>query len=42
MKKWDSTVDLKMGPTTAKSPVLTTEEEAIIVAFRKNTLFGRR
>jgi transposase-like protein len=39
-KKRASTVDQKTGPTTPKSSVLTTEEVAIIVAFRKHTLLA--
>lgn len=37
-KKRGSVVDLPTGPTTAKSTVLSIEEEAIIVAFRRHTL----
>lgn len=37
-KKRTSVADLPTGPKDAKSTVLTIEEEAIIVAFRKHTL----
>ena len=37
-KKRGSVVDLPTGPTEAKSTVLSIEEEAIIVAFRRHTL----
>ena len=37
-KKRSSTADLKTGPKEPKSTVLTIEEEAIIVAFRRHTL----
>ncbi|WP_096701735.1 IS481 family transposase [Magnetospirillum sp. 15-1] len=37
-KKRPSVSDLPMGPKEAKSTVLTVEEEAIIVAFRRHTL----
>jgi transposase-like protein len=37
-KKRTSTADQKTGPKAPKSTVLTVEEEAIIVAFRKHTL----
>ena len=37
-KKRDSVNDAPMGPKQPRSTVLTTEEEAIIVAFRKHTL----
>ena len=37
-RKRGSVVDLPTGPTDPKSTVLTIEEEAIIVAFRKHTL----
>ena len=37
-KKRPSVADLPTGPKDAKSTVLTIEEEAIIVAFRKHTL----
>jgi len=37
-KKRTSVVDLPTGPKDPHSPVLSTEEEAIIVAFRKHTL----
>ncbi len=37
-KKRSFTQDIKMGPKQPKSTVLTQEEEAIIIAFRKHTL----
>jgi transposase InsO family protein len=37
-RKRCSTADLKTGPTVPKSTVLSVEQEAIIVAFRKHTL----
>ena len=37
-KKRSSVSDLPTGPTDAKSSVLSVEEEAIIVAFRRHTL----
>lgn len=37
-KKRDTVVDLPMGPKEARSSVLTKEQEALIVAFRKHTL----
>ncbi len=37
-KKRTSTADLPTGPKEAKSTVLTVEQEAIIVAFRRHTL----
>jgi len=37
-KKREAVCDLPTGPKDAKSTVLTIEEEAIIVAFRKHTL----
>jgi transposase InsO family protein len=37
-RKRCSTVDLNTGPTTPRSTVLSVEQEAIIVAFRKHTL----
>ena len=37
-KKRTSVADLPTGPKDAKSTVLTLEEEAIIVAFRRHTL----
>jgi transposase InsO family protein len=37
-KKRESTVDRRTGPTVPRSTVLTVEQEAIIVAFRKHTL----
>jgi len=39
--KWrhrDNTVDVRPGPKDAHSTVLSIEEEAVIVAFRKHTL----
>jgi hypothetical protein len=33
-----SVADLPTGPKKARSPVLSVEEEAVIVAFRKDTL----
>jgi hypothetical protein len=39
--KWrrgDSTADLRTGPNVPKSTILSVEDEAIIVAFRKHTL----
>jgi hypothetical protein len=39
--KWktrESTVDRRTGPTVPRSTVLTVEQEAIVVAFRKHTL----
>ena len=41
MAKWrkrTSVADLPTGPKDAKSTVLSVDEEAIIVAFRKHTL----
>ena len=41
VQKWrkrSSTADAKMGPKEVRSSVLTAEEEAIIVAFRRHTL----
>src|SRR5215207_5099696 len=41
VQKWrkrTATADAKMGPTEPRSTVLTAEEEAIIVAFRRHTL----
>src|SRR5215213_9043782 len=41
VQKWrerSTTADAKMGPKVARSTVLTPEEEAIIVAFRRHTL----
>jgi transposase InsO family protein len=41
VQKWRkraTTVDAKMGPKEARSTVLTPEDEAIIVAFRRHTL----
>jgi transposase len=37
-KKRGSVVDLPTGPTEARSTVLSVEDEAIIVAFRRHTL----
>ena len=37
-KKSDSVADRKTGPKDAQSTVLSVEDEAIIVAFRKHTL----
>ncbi len=37
-KKRESTADRRTGPTVPRSTVLSVELEAIIVAFRKNTL----
>jgi hypothetical protein len=37
-KKRSSVSGLPTGPTDAKSSVLSTEDEAIIVAFRRHTL----
>ena len=37
-RKRCSTADLKTGPTVPKSTVLSVDQEAIIVAFRKHTL----
>src|SRR5476649_800458 len=37
-KRRTSVADMPTGPKTASSTVLTTEEEAVIVAFRKHTL----
>ncbi len=37
-KKRSSTADQKTGPTTPKSTVLSVEDEAVIVAFRRHTL----
>ena len=41
IQKWrnrETRADAKMGPTQARSTVLTAEEEAIVVAFRRHTL----
>jgi transposase InsO family protein len=41
VQKWrrrSTTADAKMGPKQARSTVLTPEEEAIVVAFRRHTL----
>ena len=41
VQKWrkrSTTADAKMGPKEARSTVLTPEEEAIVVAFRRHTL----
>lgn len=40
-KKRTSTADLRTGPKEPKSTVLSGEEEAIIVAFRRHTLLPR-
>ena len=37
-KKRESAVDRRTGPSAPKSTVLTVEQEAILVAFRKHTL----
>ena len=37
-RKRDSTADRRTGPRCPKSTVLSVEQEAIIVAFRKHTL----
>ena len=37
-KKRETTADAPMGPKEARSTVLTLEQEAIIVAFRRHTL----
>jgi transposase-like protein len=37
-KRRESTADRRTGPTVPKSTVLTVEQEAVIVAFRKHTL----
>ena len=37
-KKRESTADRRTGPTVPRSTVLTVEQEAIVVAFRKHTL----
>ena len=37
-KRRTSTADLATGPKVARSTVLSTEEEAVIVAFRRHTL----
>ena len=37
-RKRQTTADAKMGPKEARSTVLTPEEEAIVVAFRRHTL----
>src|SRR5271166_209216 len=39
-KKRASAADLKTGPKAPKSTVLTVEEEAIVVAFRRHTLLA--
>ena len=41
-KKRGSVADLKTGPKEAKSTVLSIEDEAIIVAFRRHTLQSSR
>ena len=41
VQKWrrrQTTADAAMGPKQARSPVLTLEQEAVIVAFRRHTL----
>src|SRR5215217_2901187 len=41
VQKWrkrQTTADLAMGPKEARSPTLTPEQEAVIVAFRRHTL----
>src|ERR671914_136930 len=41
VQKWrqrQTTADARMGPKGARSTVLTPEEEAIVVAFRRHTL----
>jgi transposase len=41
VQKWrqrTTTADARMGPTEPRSTVLTAEEEAIVVAFRRHTL----
>src|SRR5215217_671175 len=41
VQKWrkrDTTADARMGPKDPRSPVLTHEQEAVIVAFRRHTL----
>src|SRR5215208_8385723 len=41
VQKWRrrrTTADAAMGPKQARSPVLTLEQEAVIVAFRRHTL----
>ena len=41
VQKWrkrETTADAKMGPKDARSTVLTPEEEAVVVAFRRHTL----
>jgi len=43
VQKWrkrSTTADARMGPKAPQSTVLTAEEEAIIVAFRKHTLLS--
>jgi hypothetical protein len=39
-KRRSSTADLRTGPKAPKSTTLTIEEEAVIVAFRRHTLFA--
>ena len=41
-KKRTVTVDLKTGPKQPKSTVLSIEDEAVIVAFRRHTLCPRQ
>ena len=43
--KWrrrTSVADLPTGPREPRSPVLSAEDEAVIVAFRRHTLFASR
>ncbi|GEL44333.1 hypothetical protein MEX01_49240 [Methylorubrum extorquens] len=45
LQKWrdrETTTDAAMGPKEPRSTVLTPEEEAIIVAFRRHTLSRHR
>jgi Helix-turn-helix domain len=37
-KKRESTADRRTGPTVPRSTILSVEQEAIVVAFRKHTL----
>ena len=39
-KKCRSVIDMPMGPKTPASTVLSSDEEAVIVAFRKHMLLG--
>jgi transposase-like protein len=41
-KKRESTADRRTGPTAPGSTVLSVEQEAVIVAFRKGICHGRR